>query len=117
MLRGPLSVVVVGLCAFQLATWIPHFLTWPFFVDHDVFSTLAFGWDSGLHPYRDLRENNFPGTIYLFWAVGKVFGWGRTAPAFAADAAFVVAFGVAMLLWSRPGSAGSCPGRSATRRS
>ena len=80
MLRGPLAVVVVGLCAFQLATWIPHFLTWPFFVDHDVFSTLAFGWDSGLHPYRDLRGDNFPGTIYQFWAVGKLFGWGRTAP-------------------------------------
>ena len=101
MLRGPLTAIVVGLCAFQLAAWIPHLLTWPFFVDHDVFSTLAFGWDTGLRPYRDLRENNFPGTIYLFWAVGKVFGWGRTAPAFAMDAAFVVAFGAAMLLWSR----------------
>ena len=101
MLRGPLTALVVGLCAFQLAAWIPHLLTWPFFVDHDVFSTLAFGWDSGLRPYHDLRENNFPGTIYLFWAVGKVFGWGRTAPVFAADSAFVVAFGEAMLLWSR----------------
>jgi hypothetical protein len=101
MLKGPLTVLVLALCTFQLATWIPHFLTWPFFVDHDVFSTLAFGWDSGLRPYRDLRENNFPGTIYLFWAVGKVFGWGRTAPVFAMDASFVVAFGVALLLWSR----------------
>ena len=70
-------------------------------MDHDVFSTLAFGWDSGLRPYRDLRENNFPGTIYPFWAVGKVFGWGRTAPVFAVDSAFVVDFGAVMLLWSR----------------
>jgi hypothetical protein len=101
ILGGPLTLLVAGLCAFQLATWIPHFLTWPFFVDHDVFSTLAFGWDSGLRPYRDLRENNFPGTIYLFWSVGKVFGWGRTAPVFALDAAFVIAFGAAMILWSR----------------
>lgn len=101
MLRGPLTIIVVCLCAFQLATWIPHLLTWPFFVDHDVFSTLAFGWDSGLRPYRDLRENNFPGTIYLFWAVGKVFGWGRTAPVFAMDSALVVAFGASMLIWSR----------------
>jgi hypothetical protein len=101
MLKGPLTVLILALCTFQLATWIPHLLTWPFFVDHDVFSTLAFGWDSGLRPYRDLRENNFPGTIYLFWAVGKVFGWGRTAPVFAMDASFVVAFGAALLLWSR----------------
>jgi hypothetical protein len=101
MLKGPLTAFVVCLCAFQLATWIPHLLTWPFFVDHDVFSTLAFGWDSGLRPYRDLRENNFPGTIYLFWAVGKVFGWGRTAPVFAVDSALVVVFGAVMLLWSR----------------
>jgi hypothetical protein len=101
MLRGPLTALMIGLCAFQLAAWIPHLLTWPFFVDHDVFSTLAFGWDAGLHPYRDLRENNFPGTIYLFWAVGKVFGWGRTAPVFAMDASFVAGFGAALLLWSR----------------
>ncbi len=50
MLRGPFTALVICLCAFQLATWIPHLLTWPFFVDHDVFSTLAFGWDSGLLP-------------------------------------------------------------------
>ena len=43
MLRGPLTALIVCLCEFQLATWIPHLLTWPFFVDHDVFSTLAFG--------------------------------------------------------------------------
>jgi hypothetical protein len=101
MLKGPLTVFILALCTFQLATWIPHLLTWPFFVDHDVFSTLAFGWECGLHPYRELRGDNFPGTIYQFWAVGKVFGWGRTAPAFAMDAALVVAFGAAMLSWSR----------------
>jgi len=101
VLRGPLALAVLSLCLFQLAAWIPHFLTWPFFVDHDVFATLALGWDSGLHPYRDMRANNFPGTIYLFWAAGKVFGWGRTAPIFALDSAFVIAFGAAMLLWSR----------------
>jgi hypothetical protein len=101
LLKGPLAFLIVVLCVLQLATWIPHFLTWPFFVDHDVFATLAFGWESGLLPYRDLRANNFPGTIYLFWVVGKVCGWGRTTPIFALDSAFVIAFGVAMLLWSR----------------
>ncbi len=33
--------------------------------------------------------------------MGKVFGWGRTAPVFAVDSAFVVVFGAVMLLWSR----------------
>src|SRR5579883_1231760 len=80
VLRVPLAWGVIGLCVLQLATWIPHFLTWPWIADHDVFATLALAWDSGVLPYRDLAGNNFPGTIYLFWVLGKLFGWGRTFP-------------------------------------
>src|SRR4051794_2690836 len=71
-LRGPLTVALLGLCGFQLATWVPHYLTWPWFADHDVFATLALGWEHGQLPYRDLAGNNFPGTIYLFWILGKL---------------------------------------------
>src|SRR5699024_5611566 len=80
VMRGPLVLALVGLCLFQLGTWIPHYLTWPYWADHDVFATIAQGWDDGLLPYRTLRCNNFPGTIYLFWILGKTFGWGRTMP-------------------------------------
>ena len=41
LLRGPVTVALLGLCAVQLATWVPHYLTWPWFADHDVFATLA----------------------------------------------------------------------------
>lgn len=99
-LDGPLATIVLLLCACQLATWIPHLLTWPLFVDHDVFETMARGWDHGVLPYRVSRGNNFPGTIYLFWMVGKVFGWGRTWPVMALDSIFVIAFGGALLRWS-----------------
>ncbi|MDR3633685.1 MAG: hypothetical protein P4L84_07595 [Isosphaeraceae bacterium] len=101
LLRGPLAVVLAGMAALQLASWLPHYLTWPFWADHDVYATLAYGWEHGQLPYRDLACNNFPGTIYLFWALGRIAGWGRTLPFYALDAAFVVAFGVAMLAWSR----------------
>jgi hypothetical protein len=100
-LGGPLTLAVAGLCAFQLATWIPHYLTWPWFADHDVFATLALGWEHGQVPYRDLAGNNFPGTIYLFWLLGRLFGWGRTVPLYAFDSALVLALGACLFAWSR----------------
>src|SRR5262249_55845888 len=44
---------------------------------------------------------NFPGPVYLFWALGKLFGWGKTAPFYAFDASLVVALGALMASWSR----------------
>ncbi|HMB05827.1 MAG TPA: hypothetical protein VKP69_19080 [Isosphaeraceae bacterium] len=101
LLQAPLAGLVVGMGAFQLATWVPHYLNWPWFADHDVFATLAQGWSAGVLPYRDLAGNNFPGTVYLFWLLGKAFGWGRTVPFYAADAGFVLLLGAVMLAWSR----------------
>jgi hypothetical protein len=101
VLDGPLGLALLGLCGFQLATWVPHYLTWPWFADHDVFATMALGWEHGQLPYRDLLGNNFPGTIYLFWVLGKLFGWGRTVPFYAVDAGFVLIFGCVLLAWSR----------------
>jgi hypothetical protein len=100
-LRGPLAVVVGAWCGFQLVAWAPQYLTWPWFADHDVFATMAQGWDAGLRPYRDLRSNNFPGTIYLFWVVGKLFGWGRTWGFYALDVMLLVLFGGVLLGWNR----------------
>ena len=110
LLAGGLSAAVLLLCSFQLATWVPHLLTWPLFVDHDVFETMARGWEHGVLPYRESRGNNFPGTIYLFWLVGKLCGWGRTWPIFALDSAFVVAFGLAMVRWGWRRSGRLLPG-------
>lgn len=101
LLKGPLAALLVALCGFQLATWVPHYLTWPWFADHDVFATMALGWDRGQLPYRDLVGNNFPGTVYLFWILGKLFGWGRTVPFYAVDASFVLILGATLLAWSR----------------
>jgi hypothetical protein len=101
LLSGPVTLALLGLCAVQLASWVPHYLTWPWFADHDVFATMALGWDRGQLPYRDLAGNNFPGTVYLFWILGKLFGWGRTVPFYALDAAFVLILGATLLAWSR----------------
>ena len=78
VLDGPLSGGAHCFSAVPAPVWIPHYLTWPWFADHDVFATLALGWEHGQLPYRDLSGNNFPGSIYLFWLLGKLFGWGRT---------------------------------------
>lgn len=110
LLGGPLATGLILLCGFQLATWVPHLLTWPRFVDHDVFETMARNWDLGVLPYRESRGNNFPGTIYLFWLIGKMVGWGKTWPVLGLDAAFVVAFGAAMVRWTWRTSGRVLPG-------
>lgn len=101
LLGGPLTAGLLVLCMVQLGTWVPHYLTWPWFADHDVFATAAQAWDSGAKPYRDTLGNNFPGTIYLFWVLGKVAGWGNTPALYAADALLVGLLGVVMLVWSQ----------------
>ena len=100
-LGGPLTAALALVGLVQLATWIPHYLTWPYWADHDVFATAARAWDRGDRPYRDIRLNNFPGTIYLFWALGKLGGWGKAAYLHAFDAGLVLTLIGAMLIWSR----------------
>jgi hypothetical protein len=108
-LRGPLTIALAALVAGQLALWVPHYLTWPLFADHDVFMTPAQGWDHGLKPYRDLFGNNFPGTTYLFWLLGHAFGWGKELPFHALDATMLGVLGVAMVLWGRRCLGGALP--------
>src|SRR4029077_8554319 len=55
----------------------------------------------GLRPYRDLPDFDFPAPIYLLYGLGKVFGWGRSTPFYAADLALLVLLGGALLAWSR----------------
>lgn len=75
---GWLSITAVAVCVALLATWVPHYLLWPWFRDSDTFATMAQSWAAGILPYRDIRGYNFPGAIYLFWMLGQVAGWGRT---------------------------------------
>src|SRR6516225_12389379 len=100
-LSGGLSIVVAGTCLAYLATWLPHYVLWPWARDADTFATLAQSWDEGIRPYRDIRGYNFPGAIYLFWLVGKTFGWGRTWALYAFDASALILFGVIASAWSR----------------
>jgi hypothetical protein len=97
-------------CGLLLVAWIPQYLTWPWYVDHDHFAMVAQLWDSGRLPYRDFYTMQFPGEIYLFWAVGKLFGWGNTVAYWAVDAAFVVAFGALLVAWSARRLGGALPG-------
>jgi hypothetical protein len=100
LLAGPIAWGLAILYAVQVATWVPQYLTWPWWADHDVFATMARSWDAGLLPYRDTLCNNFPGTIYLFWGLGRAFGWGNTAAFYAFDAALVVGFAGLTVAWS-----------------
>lgn len=110
LLGRPLAVLVGLICLVMLATWFPHFLTWPWWCDLDQFATAARAWEAGILPYRDLEDFDFPGPIYLLWPLGKLFGWGRTAPIYALDAVLVVLLGVRLLTWSRRRFGRSLPG-------
>jgi hypothetical protein len=107
---GGLAMVVGLVCVGFLIGWVPHYLTWPWSRDEDTFAVLALSWDRGILPYRDIRAYNFPGETYLFWGLGKVFGWGRTIPFYALDAGCVVLLGAALVAWSRRKLDGALPG-------
>lgn len=106
MLTWGLGAIDLGM----LAAWVPQYLSWPWWTDLDHFATFALAWDAGVLPYRDLPTFQFPGEYYLFWVLGKVFGWGRTAPVYAADAAALVALGVATAYWSKVRFGKALPG-------
>jgi hypothetical protein len=112
-LAGRLGAALVGAWALLLVVWAPSYLVRPWFRDADAFASLALGWDRGVLPYRDVVAYNFPGHIYLHWALGKVFGWGRTAPLHAVDLALFVALGAAVGAWSRKRLGGPLPGLAA----
>lgn len=83
------TIAVSALVAIVLASWAPHYLTWPYWTDHDVIATLALGWDQGRLPWRDQFGFQFPGEIELYWVLGRVFGWGWSLPFYAADLALL----------------------------
>ena len=110
---GWLSITAVAVCVALLATWVPHYLLWPWFRDSDTFATMAQSWAAGILPYRDIRGYNFPGAIYLFWMLGQVAGWGRTWALYAVDATALVLLGVMLAAWSRRCLGGRFPGVAA----
>jgi hypothetical protein len=101
VLGRPLSVAVALACVLLFLGWVPHYLTWPWWPDTDQFAVSALSWHSGVLPYRDLADFDFPGPIYLMYLLGRVFGWGKTLPFYAADATILALLGVALAAWSR----------------
>lgn len=101
LVGGPLSVFTALVCIVLVASWLPNYLAWPWWADLDAFGVMAHSWDSGVRPYRDITAYNFPGTIYAFWILGRLFGWSQTWPIFALDAALLLGFGAALVGWSR----------------
>ncbi len=113
ILGGPFTAALTTWNVLLFAVWLPQYLTWPWWTDLDHFATFAMAWDRGVLPYRDLPSYQFPGEYYLYWFIGKAFGWGRTAPLFAVDAALLAGFGVALAAWSRRRFGRALPGVAA----
>ncbi|QEL15856.1 hypothetical protein [Limnoglobus roseus] len=101
LLAGPLTVLLALYTLGVFVTWLPGYLTWPMWADHDVFATLARGWSDGRLPYRDLPTTNFPGPIYQAWLFGHLFGWGHSQVVYAFDAVLLFGLAGSCVAWSR----------------
>ena len=110
LIGWPFSLIVGQVIAAMLITWLPHYLLWPWWPDLDAWATIAQGWDSGIRPYRDVSIINFPGQIEIAYVLGKLFGWGRTAPVYALDALLLIGFGTLLWFWSRRRFGRALPG-------
>lgn len=109
-LAGGLTLVLGLIALIQLGSWLPHYLTWPYWADHDVFGNVARAWDRGEAPYLDVRLNNFPGTVYVLYVLGKLAGWGRPWTFYAFDAVLLVGLVTFLPVWSRRTSGWFLPG-------
>ena len=94
----------------MLATWLPHYLGWPWWPDIDAWATIAQGWDEGIRPYRDVVIFNFPGQIYECYALGKLSGGAGPGRSTRLDAAMLLGLGAAGVAWSRRRFGWSWPG-------
>jgi hypothetical protein len=110
LLGGPLTAALLAIAGLQVVTWFPHYLTWPYWADHDVFATAARAWADGRLPYRETVGNNFPGSLYLFLLLGKVAGWGRPWVLYAFNAGLLLTFGAVLVGWSRRRFGTALPG-------
>jgi hypothetical protein len=99
---GKPATVILGAASIGMVTiWAINYVFWPMFIDSDHMAMIARDWDLGFKPYRDRFTFQFPGEIYLYWAIGKIAGWGNTVANNVVDVAFVAAFGVWIVAWSR----------------
>ncbi len=96
-----LAVGMTLLLVAQFAAWLPQYLTWPLFSDHDVFNSMAREWSLGRLPYRQHLGNNFPGTIYLFHLAQALPGSSVPRTFLAIDAAMLAGLLLIVVAWSK----------------
>ena len=101
LIQHVLPLALLGVSIVWIAGWLPHYLTWPWWMDVEHFALSALMWENGTKPYKDLFDFNFPGPIYFFWFMGKLTGWGRPLPINLIDALLVVSCGPILTFWSR----------------
>lgn len=106
----PLTIVLAALCVLQFISWVPHYLTWPVYADHDVFASVAREWNAGNLPYRAALCDNFPGPIYLAWIADRIGGPMRTWPVYAIDAMLLATVAAAAVVWSKRELKSTFPG-------
>ena len=105
-----LATAAVVFLAALLAVAALDSLRWPYI--HDSPLMLYAGWlvAQGAVPYRDLFDMNMPGTYFVMWALGSLFGWSELAFR-TFDLVCVSIIAIATFQWLRP--LGRLPGFAA----
>lgn len=101
LLRLPFQWILCIIMALWFLLWAPHYLYWPWWMDLEHFSVSAHAWDQGIKPYRDLIDFNFPGSIYIMWMIGKLFGWDHPMAANFLDIMVCVVLSCLTIRWSK----------------
>ncbi len=70
-----IAVSVTGLLLLRSA-W--DSLNWHYVLDSPIMVYAGYLIDHGYVPYRDFFDMNVPGTYFIMWFMGQVFGWGDT---------------------------------------
>lgn len=96
-----LNPLLATITVLYFATWLPHYLFWPWWMDQDHFAVSAMSWQNGIIPYRDLIDFNFPFPIYFNWVIGQIFGWGRPMVINTIDALLLISLVPVLTWWSR----------------
>jgi hypothetical protein len=95
------ELFLIAIILLLVVPWVPLYVQWPRWSDHEDFASLAFAWSRGLLPYRDFININFPGELYLFWVLGHVCGWSAEWSVYAFDVACLAVITVFLLAWSQ----------------
>ena len=93
--------VLLGISALILLAVAVESLRWRYLHDAPLMIYAGFLIDQGAVPYRDFFDMNMPGTYFVMWTMGRLFGWTDLASRIF-DLSLLAILSLATFGWMRP---------------